>query len=147
MGWDRYALFRAGTITILCVSAVHLVIAVLLVLYPSAVAATSTLAVRGAIHTFDGMEPQPVALSLLVSALLAAWGALCSHGWARVFLFVPQQIVLGFMAGGGLAAAVLGHYLDGTVMAWPHILVDQSAWLSLFGAHAWAVVRRCWERQ
>lgn len=40
-------------------------------------------------------------------------------------LLVPQQIVLWSSAGAGVYAVSVGHYADGFVASWPHILADQ----------------------
>ncbi len=41
-------------------------------------------------------------------------------------LLLPQQIILWCSAGSGIYATCVGHYADGVIRAWSHILADQS---------------------
>lgn len=145
MQWDRRAIWRAGTITILTVCMVHLGIGVLLVIFPAAGGATILLGIQGVIHLADGTNRAVVSTALILSTALAVWGVLCKHHWPRVLLFMPQQLLLVVMAGSGVVAAIHGAYLDGTPSPWPHIIADQAGWMGYVAAHAWAIYRRCQE--
>jgi len=85
------------------------------------------------------------AIFMLWSAILGLAGALLRLDWIRLALFMPQQIVLGIMAGGGMLAAHQGMYFDGTIVPWQHIYVDQMGMVALFIAHLFAILRRCWD--
>jgi hypothetical protein len=137
---------RAGTITILAVALVHLYEAGVLLSGPQAMTATSITAFRIVLKAFDLPHNHfTIAATLLVTALLASIGTICRISHARIFTFLPQHAILGVMAGGGVWAMVVGHYLDGVVVPWQHISVDQAPLFALFISHSAAILRRCWD--
>ena len=81
---------------------------------------------------------------MITSAVLALYGALFRVGWPRITLFVPQIILLGIEALGGIDAASAGSYLDGTVVpgAFAHILNDQIGYACLLAIHFIAIIWR-----
>lgn len=92
-------------------------------------------------HLANGMAYMQ--LMMCAAAALALFGAFCRLGWVRIVIFIPQHLILGAMAWGGVYAAHVGHYLDKTPMAWSHISADQFGYVALFVVHSSAIVRRC----
>jgi hypothetical protein len=144
MKWsfDSNPLDRDGTFTICVISMMSIVQAALLVLLPVSGHATAVLALLVTFSYLLGNHPNIVAAIMAVSAALALAAALLRVGRARLAIFAPQQFLLFAMAAGGITAAVNGAYLDGTVIAWPHILSDQLVTAGLFAIHWHATVRR-----
>jgi hypothetical protein len=146
---DRTAWRRAGTLTIVSVCLLHLYQSVMLGIDSAAVGATPLLALRDVLHAAHLYWPHKshliLAVVLAVSAVTATAGALLSVGQARIWLLMPQHFLLGVMAGGGVWAAWIGRYLDGTVIPWAHISADQAPIMALFLAHTAAILRRCWD--
>jgi hypothetical protein len=68
-------------------------------------------------------------------ALAGLWWKKC-HGW----LLLPQTAILIAATSGGLYAASVGHYADGTVRSWQFILADQFPVLALAAWHLVAVL-------
>ena len=144
LGFDRHPLQREGSVAILGVSLMHLVQAAAMLLFASAIGATSLIALLRAFHALDSPDGQTfLSFCMVLIAVVGAAGALFRVGWARVLLFIPQQFILGVQAGGGVWATVLGAYLDGTVIPAPHIAADQIPFLILFGVHWYAIIKRC----
>lgn len=117
--------------------------------WPDTIGATPLLGAAFVFHLTDRMHPVPDGHSalilggiVLVTALMAAYGTLFRVGWARIFVLLPQQFVLGAMAAGGLFAAWEGSYLDSTVVTRSHILGDQLAWAVIFVLHGISIYRR-----
>lgn len=137
---------RAGTITICSVSVLHAFQAVVLVAWPAAIGATPLLALRDVLTAVGVRDPVHAVGSLLIaSAVQALAGAFWRLGKGRVWMLLLQHFLLGIMACGGIVAAVMGHYLDGTLIPWPHIVTDQAPLSALFIAHSFAILQRCWE--
>jgi hypothetical protein len=111
---------------------------------PAAIAATNLKAVLLAFGFFHLPTAAPdLQMALCVGAALALVGAAFRVGLLRIAIFVPQHLLLGGMAWGGLLASYQGNYLDGTSMAWVHINADQVGYVALFVVHSSAIVRRC----
>jgi hypothetical protein len=144
MKWplDPHPFERDGTFTIFVISAVSLVQAGLLVFRPVSGHATAVMALLVTFSYLLGNHPDIVAAIMAACAVLALAAAVLKIGWARLALFAPQQFLLFAMAAGGLLAAWNGTYLDGTVIAWSHILSDQLVTAGLFAIHWNATVRR-----
>lgn len=146
MPWiDRRPFDRAGTLTILSVSLLHLYQGGMLLTQAHAVTATPLLALRDVLDGIGLHTHDTLGALLLATALVALAGAFHKIGWPRILFFVPQHFVLGVMALGGVWATFLGHYLDGTVIPWQHISADQAPMTALFLAHTAAILRRCWD--
>lgn len=79
---------------------------------------------------------------LWASAALSLTGTLFRLGWIRLALFLPENLILGCMATGGVIAAVHGSYLDGTIKPWQHISADQAFCLGFYIVHLSAIWRR-----
>lgn len=79
---------------------------------------------------------------LWATATIAFFGAIFRLGWIRLALFLPQNLILGGMAIGGVIAAMHGSYLDGTVKPWEHISADQAWCLGFWLVHCSAILRR-----
>jgi hypothetical protein len=140
--FDPNPLDRDGTFTICVISMMSVIQAALLVLRPASGHATAVMALLIAFSYLVGDHPNIVAAIMVAFALLAIGAALLRIGRARLAIFAPQQFLLFAMAAGGLLAAWNGAYLDGTVIAWPHILSDQLVTAGLFAIHWHATVRR-----
>jgi hypothetical protein len=133
---------RDGTFTICVISILSISQAALLVLWPVSGHATAVFALIVSLSAIFGQHQNVVAAIMAGSAILALAGALLKMGWPRLAIFAPQQFLLFAMALGGLVAAYDGAYLDGTVIAWSHILSDQLVTVGLFAIHWHATVRR-----
>jgi hypothetical protein len=148
MQWkmEVHPLRRLGAVTILAVTIMHIVQAVLFVMDRHAGDATGLTAVLGLIHAFRyplaGLALPPI---LLLSAGLALYANFFKLGWWRLALFAPQQLLLGIMATGAVAAGYDGAYLDGTVKPWQHIIADQLPLIVLFFVHIRAILHRAWD--
>lgn len=121
--------------------------------WPSGAQATAMLSTIKVFHVLDSPDGAHfVAVMMVVFSLVAVHGAIAVLGRGRAFYFTVQQVILGFQAGGGIYAMVLGGYLDGTQMwtvghpGWPHIYNDQVGWIGLFLIHLLAAAFRCWDR-
>jgi hypothetical protein len=75
-----------------------------------------------------------LAVAVFLGAAVAAQVAMWFHFHPRhaflpdrflVLALLPQQFLLLVSAFGGIRAAVLGHYADGTVRPWQFIVADQ----------------------
>lgn len=121
----------------------HLCQAFLMLLYPSAAGATPTLALLSTLHALyrpDG--PHLMSAIMMATADLALVGAMFPVGRWRLAMLLPQHLILGIMALGGWLAVSQGAYLDGTVIPWPHILVDQVTVTAIWVMHSNAILRR-----
>lgn len=110
---------------IVIVSFLHVAWSVLLGINPAAGHATP---VQPVTDVCGGRYGAIAALGVTSAlALGAAWQhrRLQDRSWLRALALVPQQFLLLVSATGGITAAVLGHYADGTVRPWPFILGDQ----------------------
>lgn len=141
---DPYPFSRGGSVVIVVIALMHVYQAGLLHWWPSAIHATNLTAVSMAfrfLHLANGI----VCLQIIMytAAALAVIGAFFRLGWIRVAIFIPQHLILGAMAWGGLLAAYQGHYLDGTQVSWAHITADQAGYVALFLMHSSAIIRRC----
>jgi hypothetical protein len=142
---DPHPFARGGSVAICAVSVMHLIQAGLLLWSPAAGNATGMRALLTVLDAAGGGSAEGAAPAMVIAALLAAAGALLRLGWVRLLIFVPQHLVLGVMALGGLYAASRGAYLDGTVIGWEHILADQLPLAALFVVHSSAILRRAWD--
>jgi hypothetical protein len=109
-----------GKYIILYASVLHIGWAVLLLV--SWKAANST-PVRIISQVFGGRWRAAVVLAAVAIAAMAF--PLRSNGRRRVWLLIPQQVVLLLSAGAGVHAAAVQHYADGVARSWPFILSDQ----------------------
>ena len=140
---DRHWFARGGSVAIVCVSVLHIIQAGLLLHSAETVNSTSLLALVISLHTVYSGDALPVvSTTMIITAMISLVGALFRLGWFRLALFMPQHFLLGIMAIGGIAASIQGHYLDGTVIAWSHILADQLSMTALFVIHSSAIIRR-----
>lgn len=142
MKWqlDLHPFARGGSVAIVAISLMHITQATLWMLFPAASNATCMMAL---LITFRAIhEARILPTIMIVTAVLALVGAVSRIGWLRLVIFLPQHFMLGVMAVGGLGAAVLGMYLDGTVKQWSHILSDQLPLVALFAIHTSAIIRR-----
>lgn len=142
---DPHPFARGGSWAIVCVSAMHIFQAAMMLTWPvKAYSATSLIALLKVFHVLGSPDGTHFLSAVMIaSALFGLWGATCRMGWARLAVFVPQHILLGIMTGGAVWAWLLGHYLDGTVVPWQHIATDQIVLIALFAVHTSAIVRRC----
>lgn len=139
--FDPHPFARGGSVAICSVSFMHIIQAILLFFLPAAGDATNMKAFLIFLKTVHvGLESTSVIL--IVTAILALFAALMRLGWIRLALFLPQHFILGIMTIGGLYAAYIGSYLDGTVMQWEHIFTDQLPLTILFIVHSSAIIRR-----
>lgn len=140
---DPHPFSRGGSIAIISICAMHIMQASLLLYSPAAGNATSMKALLLTILAL-GIPGNDRALSytMIITALLALYGAMFRVGKIRLAVFIPQHLMLGVMAIGGLWAAAHGAYLDGTAMPWVHILADQLGIVALFVVHTSAIIRR-----
>lgn len=137
-GWEA-----RGSPTICTVSVMHILQAITILLWPNGAGATATLALLGGLHTIDTPDDTNMMCALMLfTAALALIAALFRVGQARLIMLLPQHIILGVMGLGGMAAVVLGHYLDGVVVPRAHIYVDQVVVSSFWFAHMFSISRR-----
>lgn len=143
---DKHPFARGGSVAIVVVSLVHIYQAVLWLRYPATGGATCLIYVLHAMHALDSPDGRIFASSVMIlAAILALIGGLFRFGWIRILLFIPQQALLCFMAGGGVVAIQQGAYLDGTIMPWQHISADQIWPIAVLVIHTSAILRRCWD--
>lgn len=136
-------LSRNGAFTIITVSTMHIVQAVIVLFNAQAARATPLMSLVQLMHKIyppDGTHL--LALVMCLSAVMAFLGAVLSMDGMRLSLFLPQNFILGVMAFGGLQATLDHQYLDGTVIPWAHIFVDQLGMTVLFVIHSGAILRR-----
>lgn len=146
ISFDRRFFARGGSVAIISVSAMHLYQAGLMLVWASAAGATPILEIIQAANRVGLPHgTRFVAVCLIGSALLALFGVACRLGRVRVLLLALQHLLVGIMAYGGIRASLLGRYLDGTTIPWPHIAADQAGLLALFAIHTGAILRRCWD--
>lgn len=92
-------------------------------------------------------EPQPELMGLLFifSSMAALWALLrdAEQGpsLATFWPFIPQQMLLFFIAGGAVFAIIQGHYASGTVLPRSFIFIDQLPKLLLAALHPFGVFR------
>ena len=142
---DWQFIHKPGALTIILIAILHLLQACLVSLWSSSVKATVLMAVRDVMSAAGIYHRWLLSVLLVSAASCAIYGAVgTSLGKRRIWWLFPQQFALGIMAGGGLAAAALGTYLDGVVVPWPHILAEQAVFSALFLIHIVVSVRRCW---
>lgn len=103
--------------------------AVLLALYPRSIGATALTALQMAMFHSGHLI---VAGALIIDAVLAVFGILFVKRNVHLAFLIPLWSVLAVMAGAGVGAAWLGHYLDGTPIPWEHIAADQAPYPVLF---------------
>ena len=122
--WDSSSLY-----VVLLVSLLHLAWAVLLAVSPQAGHPTPIQPVQAVCGGRAG-----AIAALTASAVLALTAAVLHRRKVIVatirerllaLALIPQQFLLLVSAGGGVTAAALGHYADGTVRPWEFILGDQ----------------------
>lgn len=144
---DNRPFARGGSVTIVVVSLVHIYQAILWSIWPAQTGgATCLIYLLRSMHALDSPDGATFAsLMMIAGAILALIGALFRFGWIRILLFIPQQAILCFMAGGGMVAVQQGAYLDGTVIPWQHISADQIWPLAVLVIHTSAILRRCWD--
>jgi hypothetical protein len=124
----------------------HLYLALLLYLDASTIGATNVLGVVMALQFFRLPSSVPFMQVLMcAAAVLGLFGAMFRVGYLRLAVFVPQHLILGAMAWGGVVAAAKHQYLDGVPMGWGHINADQVGYMALFVIHSSAIGRRCWD--
>jgi hypothetical protein len=141
---DPHPFSRGGSVAICAVSALHLFQAFMLVWVHSAGNATPLRALLFVFWQFGvGLWLAIPLLSITATSALVA--TTFRLGWVRLFMLAPQHLFLGIMAAGGLYAAYRGTYLDGTVIPWGHILVDQLPVTALWVIHTSAILRRAWD--
>jgi hypothetical protein len=143
---DPHPFSRGGSVALVATAVMHVYLAALLSWQPPAIHATDLTAVMLAFR-LDHLAHGIAWMQLLMCAAssLAVAGAFFRVGWVRIVIFIPQHLILGAMAWGGLYAALLGHYLDATPMVWSHINADQIGYICLFFVHSSAILRRCWD--
>lgn len=140
---DRDWFARGGSVAIVCVSILHIIQAGLLLYSADTVNSTGLLAILISLRSvYEGNGLPVIITTMAITAMISLVGAIFRLGWLRLALFLPQHFLLGIMAIGGVAAAIQGHYLDGTVIPWSHILADQLSMTALFVIHSSAIVRR-----
>jgi hypothetical protein len=138
---------RRGSDVICAAVAMHVLQASLL-LYSSATANATPLAALiymfAVIGQLTGLPDLAawVPFILYASAGFAFAGDVFHIPRVRLLLFLPQQVMLGFMAAGAAIAVWHGAYLDGTVKPWEHILADQFLLGAFFVVHLFAITRR-----
>lgn len=113
---------------VLTVSILHLIWAGLLLSSLAAAHSTPVEAVVSVLHSRVGAIIALAGTGVL--ALAAAWyhesPAHPPIGRRLLALaLIPQQVLLIISAGGGIAAAVRGHYADGVTRPWQFIAGDQ----------------------
>lgn len=119
-------------------------------------AAAQATAVRGTLavlHKLDSPDgAHMLAVLLMLGSVLSIIGVLFRIGWPRLLFFLLQQILLGIEAGAGVLAAWCGGvaggscvsaYLDGTLIPWPHICIEQTVFILVFWIHFAAGLQRC----
>ena len=144
-GWKlRRAFGKKGSAVICVVSWMHIIQAGLYLENQVAGNATCMRAIVFVFETF-GISLGLLVPLFLITAILAMVGALANLGWGRLMIFMPQHFFLGVMAIGGIFASMAGHYLDGTVVQWQHILTDQLPMVALFVVHSSSIIRRARE--
>jgi hypothetical protein len=144
--FDTNPFWRRGSSIIFVVSGLHIMQALMMMIWPVSSGATCLLALVRVFHSAgspDGLHF--ISFFMLASVLLAMYANLMKIGKSRLFLFIPQHILLGIMAGGGVLATWEGRYLDGTVIPWQHVWADQSMILAAFLMHTLAILLRCWD--
>lgn len=140
---DRHPFLSMGSRTIAGVSVWHAMQAGAMLLWPSAAKATCAISVVRSLKLLDVPDGHIFAAFAMIAVAAAAMsGVVFQHGRIRLLLFIPQQFVVGLMAGGGAWAMWMGRYLDGTPIPSPHIFVDQGVWVLLFLLHWDAITRR-----
>lgn len=103
--------------------ALHYTWGILLAISPSAAHSTPVSAI---VTIFGGRWAAMAAL--IISAAAATAVSLVRsvrRAWLLPLLLVPQQCLLIMSAGGGIYAAIVGHYADGVPRPWEFILGDQ----------------------
>jgi len=137
-------LSKAGAPTIFITSSMHLSQAFVIAKDPNAVGATYTLGILKAIQSLFHVSDHAGAVvgAMVVVALLALSGITLRLGKIRLAMLLPQHLLLGAMAIGGLAAIWQGAYLDGTLIDRGHIYVDQIVCTALWWAHSYAILGR-----
>ena len=80
-------------------------------------------------------------LVLFAASLAVATTVFSLSDYTRWVALLPQQVILIVSAAGSVAAVVAGEYLDGTMIAWSHIFVDQAIVIGLPFIHLAAIVR------
>jgi hypothetical protein len=147
MRLDHHPFSRRGSVDIAAVSAMHIIQAGLLLHSSSAGGATNLRSLQIVFSTLGspGYGGRLVAASMISAAILALIGDLFQLGRIRLLIFMPQFFCLAVMAIGGLSAVWSGSYLDGTRMAWDHILTDQLVASTLFFIYWNAIIRRARE--
>ncbi len=139
--FDPHPFLRGGSVAIVSVSVMHIIQAMLWIWSPAAAHASNMRAFLILLETV-GVHSRAGSVILVTMAVSAIVGATMRLGWGRIATFLPQHFILGVMTFGGLYASYLGHYLDGTVMEWEHILTDQMPLAALFIVHSSAIIRR-----
>jgi len=140
---ERHALMRPGSATLCSVALMHITQAVLWLAMPSAGGATCLLALLRTSHAMENPDGQHIVTAVMIAGGICGMiGTVCRVGPIRIFLFLPQQMLLGVMAFGGIVASYQGKYLDGTVISGAHIAADQMVYLFLLIAHTNAMIRR-----
>ncbi len=140
---DPHPFSRGGSWAILTISMMHIYQALILSWWPQALRATDMTALFLALRMINLQIHVPsLQIIMILSSILALIGAFFRVGRIRLIVFLPQHLIIGAMAWGGLYASYVGHYLDGTHVSWAHISVDQIGYLSLFSIHSSAIIRR-----
>jgi hypothetical protein len=142
---DPHPFARGGSVAIVTISLVHVSQAVVVHLWPLSARATDIMGGVMVLHFIHMTWLPCLPLLLYLSSVLALFGALFQVGWMRLIVFVPQNLLLGAMAFGGVIAMIKGAYLDGTPMTWPHIYNDQIWVAAMWVVHSSAILRRCWD--
>lgn len=137
---DPHPFARGGSSAICWVSLMHIFQASLLAAWPDAGDSTAIIALQ--YWAVMGHGRLVLVMLMMTCALVAIAGAILRIGWIRILLLLPQQLLLGITAFGGLCATIQGAYLDHTAMPWPHIAADQVGYAALCGIHVVAMVKR-----
>jgi hypothetical protein len=132
---------RGGSVAIFCVSLMHILQAMLIFDSNYTLNATGIKALNIVFDKLD-FDINYLAGLMIFTAILALFGTLMRLGWVRLAIFIPQHFILGVSALGGAFATINGAYLDGTVIAWQHIMADQTPAAMLFAVHSSAILRR-----
>ncbi len=126
------------SLVVMWAAALHIVWAIVIILTHQTFAFTNA-------EFINGILPNPYIQGgfLLVVSTLALTGLVwkkLEHSISRLFLLIPQQLVLMVSAGSSISAIIYGHYGDGVARTWQFILLDQSPFIVGTGIHTYIVI-------